>query len=41
MSPRSPLDLRRYLAARMLPLAVLLAVLVSLSAPLAYFVLTV
>ena len=34
-------DLRRYLTARMLPLAVLLAVLVSLSAPLAYFVLTV
>ena len=35
------LRLRRYLAARMLPLAVLLAVLVSLSAPLAYFALTV
>ena len=33
-------SLRRYLAARMLPLAVLLAVLVSLSAPLAYFTLT-
>jgi signal transduction histidine kinase len=32
--------LRRYLDARMLPLAVLLAVLVSLSAPLAYFTLT-
>jgi len=34
------LALRRYLDARMLPLAVLLAVLVSLSAPLAYFTLT-
>jgi hypothetical protein len=43
--PRTPvrkdsLALRRYLDARMLPLAVLLAVLVSLSAPLAYFTLT-
>ncbi len=33
-------SLRRYLGARMLPLVVLLAVLVSLSAPLAYFALT-
>lgn len=48
MSARRPrpvqkdsIGLRRYLAARMLPLAVLLAVLVSLSAPLAYFALTV
>lgn len=41
--PRPPdsVALRRYLAARMLPLAVLLAVLVSMSAPLAYFALTV
>lgn len=38
---KDSVDLRRYLSARMLPLAVLLAVLVSLSAPLAYFVLTV
>lgn len=38
---KGSLRLRRYLAARMLPLAVLLAVLVSLSAPLAYFALTV
>jgi signal transduction histidine kinase len=37
--PKDQVDLRRYLAARMLPLAVLLAVLVSLSAPLAYFAL--
>ena len=37
---RRDLGLRRYLAARMLPLAVLLALLVSLSAPLAYFTLT-
>ena len=37
---RSNLGLRRYLTARMLPLAVLIAVLVSLSAPLAYFALT-
>ena len=36
----SSIGLRRYLARRMLPLAVLLAVLVSLSAPLAYFALT-
>jgi signal transduction histidine kinase len=39
--PKGSLRLRRYLSARMLPLAVLLAVLVSLSAPLAYFALTV
>ena len=39
--PKDSIGLRRYLAARMLPLAVLLAVLVSLSAPLAYFALTV
>ena len=38
---KDSVDLRRYLSARMLPLVVLLAVLVSLSAPLAYFVLTV
>lgn len=38
--PKDSLALRRYLDARMLPLAVLLAVLVSLSAPLAYFTLT-
>ena len=38
--PARTVSLRRYLAARMLPLAVLLAVLVSLSAPLAYFTLT-
>ncbi len=38
---KDSVDLRRYLGARMLPLAVLLAVLVSLSAPLAYFVLSV
>ncbi len=38
---RDRVALRRYLAARMLPLAVLLAVLVSLSAPLAYFAMTV
>jgi len=38
--PVRTVSLRRYLAARMLPLAVLLAVLVSLSAPLAYFTLT-
>jgi len=39
-APVRTVSLRRYLAARMLPLAVLLAVLVSLSAPLAYFTLT-
>lgn len=38
--PVRTVSLRRYLGARMLPLAVLLAVLVSLSAPLAYFTLT-
>ena len=37
---KDSIALRRYLDARMLPLAVLLAVLVSLSAPLAYFTLT-
>lgn len=37
---KDSLALRRYLDARMLPLVVLLAVLVSLSAPLAYFTLT-
>jgi len=38
--PVRKVSLRSYLAARMLPLAVLLAVLVSLSAPLAYYTLT-
>jgi signal transduction histidine kinase len=40
MSPRSPLDLRRYLAARMLPIAALLALVIASVAPLAYLYLT-